>query len=580
MRNQCLTMSLVLVLCGVVSAATLINIDIGGGPVQVGPAVLGNAGDKWNAIGATTANLLDSTGAVTGITFTFTPGGGFAYNKSGTVGNAAIKNLMQDYWFNGSWGTVSFSGMVPGSDYKLVCFSGEYGKTNTYSYTVDGVAKSITENGLAYPYPLIEGVHYVVFEGKVPFGGVLLVDPSGPNVNGFQLQVADRGMAHTPAPVNGDKQVDTTVVSSLSWLSPDDPNIASVKYDVYTRSFNPITKVEAENYTAMSGIGTETTSDVGGGQSVGWIENGDWTEYAIYVPASGTYVMSFRVARPGTGTSTINMTLNGSAIGSVTVPSTGGWGTWTTVNTTATFSGAGEKTLRLTFGGGFNFNWFTYQAEPTAIGALQLVDPNNTTRSYPVTLVPYKTYDWRVDTRVTWDSNEITGSFTTVVPGKQWQFTTKSNYYAPVLTFGSVITTQTLLPANLSATVTANTLPITSVTFTLLTDDVEYPAGANAVLTNTTTSNQNPTATLTTDKTGKYKVKLVVSDGENPAQKVAEVVVYADACAAKKASPSGWTADYFDTNGDCIINLKDFADMADEWLNQTSMTVQETYPGI
>ena len=58
--------------------------------------------------------------------------------------------------------------------------------------------------------------------------------------------------------------------------------------------------------------------------------------------------------------------------------------------------------------------------------------------------------------------------------------------------------------ANVSATVAANSFPITSVTFTLLTDDIELPAGSDAALSDTTSDNQNPTATLTTRMAGTY----------------------------------------------------------------------------
>jgi len=119
--------------------------------------------------------------------------------------------------------------------------------------------------------------------------------------------------------------------------------------------------VEAENYTAMSGIQSQTTTDTGGGLNIGWIENGDWAEYTINIPAAGTYPVDFRVASGSSG-GTINMVVGGSTIGSVAVANTGGWQTWKTVSTTAAFNTVGNQTLRLNFVGGtgslFNINWF------------------------------------------------------------------------------------------------------------------------------------------------------------------------------------------------------------------------------
>jgi hypothetical protein len=119
--------------------------------------------------------------------------------------------------------------------------------------------------------------------------------------------------------------------------------------------------VEAESYTTMSGIKNETTTDTGGGQNIGYIENGDWTQYTINVPAAGTYQVDFRVASGGSG-GTINMVVGGSTVGSAAVANTGGWQTWKTVTTPATFSTAGVQTLWLNFVGGtgylYNINWF------------------------------------------------------------------------------------------------------------------------------------------------------------------------------------------------------------------------------
>jgi hypothetical protein len=198
-------------------------------------------------------------------------------------------------------------------------------------------------------------------------------------------------------------------------------------------------------------------------------------------------------------------------------------------------------------------------------------------QNLPVTLNNSTTYYWRVDTHVTWNSNAITGNFTDIIDGPVWRFTTRPSYLAPALTFKNVITAQVLVPAVLTGTVTGNSDAIKSAVFTLLTNDFQFPDGANAVLVNTTTNYQNPTATLTTDKAGVYKVKLVISDGITNVEKVAEVAIYADACAAKKASPSGWKANYYDRDGNCIVDLNDFAILAQNWLNDTSMKAQETY---
>ncbi|MCG8701446.1 MAG: carbohydrate-binding protein, partial [Bacteroidales bacterium] len=127
-------------------------------------------------------------------------------------------------------------------------------------------------------------------------------------------------------------------------------------------------KLEAELYTAQSGIDTETTTDVGGGLNVGWINGGDWTEYLVDVAQSGSYDVDFRVASGGSG-GTITVKADNVTVGSVSVPNTGGWQTWTTVSTNLNLS-AGEQTLKFEYSGGtgflFNLNWAEFTAASSA----------------------------------------------------------------------------------------------------------------------------------------------------------------------------------------------------------------------
>ncbi|NBB78051.1 MAG: carbohydrate-binding protein [Verrucomicrobia bacterium] len=119
-------------------------------------------------------------------------------------------------------------------------------------------------------------------------------------------------------------------------------------------------RIEAENYTAMSGIQTQNTSDSGGGQNVGWIDNGDWMDYAVDVPSSGSYVISFRVASPNSGAQ-FALKSGGSTLATVNVPDTGNWQNWQTVTATANLN-AGSQTLRIqsTANPGWNINWWEF----------------------------------------------------------------------------------------------------------------------------------------------------------------------------------------------------------------------------
>jgi endoglucanase len=114
-------------------------------------------------------------------------------------------------------------------------------------------------------------------------------------------------------------------------------------------------RVEAESYFAQSGTQTETTTDVGGGRNVGWLDAGDWMRYSISPETSGNYTLTFRVASKNSG----QLGINNQA--SLNINTTNGWQNWTTV-TKDIYLNAGTQTLQLNvLSGNFNINWFEYE---------------------------------------------------------------------------------------------------------------------------------------------------------------------------------------------------------------------------
>ncbi|WP_075343239.1 carbohydrate-binding protein [Tenacibaculum agarivorans] len=117
--------------------------------------------------------------------------------------------------------------------------------------------------------------------------------------------------------------------------------------------------IQAENYNNMNGVRTENTSDAGGGQNVGYIDNGDWMDYNVNVATAGTYTVNFRVAAR-TNNILFNVRSGNSVLTSVNSSATGGWQNWKTVSATVNLP-AGSQTLRVqATGGGWNINWMQF----------------------------------------------------------------------------------------------------------------------------------------------------------------------------------------------------------------------------
>ena len=124
--------------------------------------------------------------------------------------------------------------------------------------------------------------------------------------------------------------------------------------------------IEAEYFTSSiqspeGDIGTQGTEDEGGGLNVGWIDAGDWMEYALIIPSQGNYAISYRAASQNGSNPGIMSYIDGNLVDSTAVPATGGWQSWITVQGGIITLDAGEYVLRVsTTSGGFNLNWLKF----------------------------------------------------------------------------------------------------------------------------------------------------------------------------------------------------------------------------
>ncbi|MEV4481534.1 PQQ-dependent sugar dehydrogenase [Micromonospora coxensis] len=111
-------------------------------------------------------------------------------------------------------------------------------------------------------------------------------------------------------------------------------------------------KRQAEHYKSSAGIATFDKATAEGGKTVGNINNGDWIAFEPYRLDAVTS-FSARVSSAGAG-GTLQVragSATGTVLGSATVPVTGAWDTFTTVNGAVSGAPAGTTTLYLTFAG-------------------------------------------------------------------------------------------------------------------------------------------------------------------------------------------------------------------------------------
>ncbi|ASZ12668.1 carbohydrate-binding protein [Chitinophaga pendula] len=190
----------------------------------------------------------------------------------------------------------------------------------------------------------------------------------------FHLELDGQNISGTVAvPSTGGFQAWQTVTVTTPALTTGvkvlrlvlDANDFNVNYLTFSNGGSPSAskfipgRIEAESYDEMSGVQKEGTSDTGGGENIGWIDNGDWMDYLVNVRTAGTYTVQFRVSSaPGGGQ--LQLRSGDNVLTTQNIAGTGGWQSWTTLTATVNLP-AGDQTLRIyAAAGNWNFNWMEF----------------------------------------------------------------------------------------------------------------------------------------------------------------------------------------------------------------------------
>ncbi|WP_327267606.1 beta-1,3-glucanase family protein [Streptomyces sp. NBC_01218] len=128
--------------------------------------------------------------------------------------------------------------------------------------------------------------------------------------------------------------------------------------------------IQAESYASQSGTTTESCSDSGGGQDVGYIANGDWLKFSSldFGPASPSQFKARLASGAAAGVSgAIKVRLDsatGPQVAEINIANNGGWQSWQTVPANIVASATGVHDVYLVFSGSssdfVNINWFTF----------------------------------------------------------------------------------------------------------------------------------------------------------------------------------------------------------------------------
>ena len=147
-------------------------------------------------------------------------------------------------------------------------------------------------------------------------------------------------------------------------------------------------KIEAENYVAMDGVQIE--EDSAGTPNIGWINDGDWSQYFVKVPTAGDYVLTARVATGSEKESAITVTdSTGKILGTLTVDPTKskGWNDWYESKTKVSLP-AGNQKLTFTYSGEdtylANVDWFSFSSD-----IMTIATPEKRLGSLSVSRVPH-----------------------------------------------------------------------------------------------------------------------------------------------------------------------------------------------
>ncbi|MBN1182053.1 MAG: glycoside hydrolase family 9 protein [Bacteroidales bacterium] len=200
----------------------------------------------------------------------------------------------------------------------------------------------------------------IIFPFKSGYEYPLTIEGNG----NWELEVSEDWIGLSISSGTGNAELNATNISDND-ASEDRYGAIYVYLDGYLTDSIQVTqngkktsfRIEFEDYRDMSGLQTETTSDAGGGQNLGYVDVGDWATYDLGVSNPGVYLVTIRHAGMA---GDFNVYLDTAFLQQVTLPATSDWQDWTS-NTVQMPLKAGQYVMKIVFNKiGVNLNWMQY----------------------------------------------------------------------------------------------------------------------------------------------------------------------------------------------------------------------------
>jgi endoglucanase len=233
------------------------------------------------------------------------------------------------------------------------------------AFTLDDQSIQVNFNKpLEGPLPAMPAGFQVTVNGNRVTLSTMALDADNPRIITFGINTTLRSTDQILISYTG-TQIDATDGTSLNTFTQQvvENRVAII---------HPVPgKVEAEDYFFESGLELENTTDIGGGQNISYLDNGDFADYYIDVEEDGSYWVDYRTAALSeSGAVKLEIIAPGGTaefLHQLSFPSTGGWQNWTTTRNQV-FLTAGQHQLRMTITAPlFNINWMEFSWRSTGI---------------------------------------------------------------------------------------------------------------------------------------------------------------------------------------------------------------------